>query len=251
MASGIVAVPAPRVAVIAALPREIAPFCKQARPDPALKKQGITLCRIDDTVAVAAGMGAERAMLAFEAALRLCKAELIISAGFAGACDPMLGAGVAIEASEVIDTLTGERYATDAPQARVLDAQFCTAQPRESIVLASTPAITGVQEKERLHASYGAAAVDMEAATVARLARARGIPFRAIKGVSDGHDFDMEGMNRFTGKQGEFKTGRFALHTAVRPWTWRKAVQLGGGSQHALAAMTELLRDALQQHVLR
>ncbi len=69
--------------------------------------------------------------------------------------------------------------------------------------------------------------VDMEAATVARLARMRGLGFRAIKAVSDAHDFELSSLSRFASPHGHFRTGAFALHTALRPAPWRQTMQLG------------------------
>lgn len=244
--AAVVAVRAPRIAVIAALPREVASLRNHAKPEPALRNQGVVLYRLDNAVIATGGMGGERVTLALDAALRACKAELIISTGLAGACDPALDAGYAIEATEVIDTRTGERFATAASEGRIFDGRFGTGESRDSLVLATAPSIASIAEKTRLNAAYSAAAVDMEAATVGRLAQARGIPFRAIKGISDGHDFELGGLNKFTGARGQFRTGRFALHTAVRPWTWRKAMELGGGSQQAIAAMSALVRGVLE-----
>jgi adenosylhomocysteine nucleosidase len=84
--------------------------------------------------------------------------------------------------------------------------------------------------------------VDMEAATVARLAQAKGAGFRAIKGVSDGYDFELNSLGKFEGDRGSFRTGAFALYTAVRPWTWGRAIELGRGSARALAGLEEALR---------
>jgi adenosylhomocysteine nucleosidase len=82
----------------------------------------------------------------------------------------------------------------------------------------------------------------MEAATVARLAAMRGIPFRAVKAVSDAHDFELEGLSRFSSADGSFRTGAFALHTALRPGKWGKAMELGRGSSRALAGLTQALQ---------
>jgi adenosylhomocysteine nucleosidase len=79
--------------------------------------------------------------------------------------------------------------------------------------------------------------VDMEAAAVARLAVGRGLPFRAIKGISDAHDFEMESLSEFTGPRGQFRTGAFAVHTALRPHRWGAAMRLGRASNRALAAL--------------
>jgi adenosylhomocysteine nucleosidase len=143
-----------------------------------------------------------------------------------------------VEARGVIDARTGERFeAGDGSGA--------------GQVLVTTEAIAGVREKERLAASYGAAMVDMEAATVARLARARGMGFRAIKGISDAHDFEIASMGRFADERGQFRTGAFALHMALRPGTWGAAMQLGRDSSRALTGMQERLRALLKESELR
>jgi adenosylhomocysteine nucleosidase len=77
---------------------------------------------------------------------------------------------------------------------------------------------------------------------VARLARAHGLGFRAIKAVSDAHDFELAGLGRFAGKHGSFRTGAFALHTGLRPWNWKEAIALGRGSAKALAALDVVLK---------
>ena len=115
------------------------------------------------------------------------------------------------------------------------------------VTLATAGAIASVAEKARLAESLGAAIVDMEAATVARLAMARGVEFRAIKGVSDGYDFELSALAKFEGERGSFRTGSFAAYTAARPWTWGKAIELGRGSAKALAGLEVALRGVLAE----
>jgi adenosylhomocysteine nucleosidase len=138
-----------------------------------------------------------------------------------------------MEPTLIVDAKTGERFVCD-------DAK----DPQR--VLVTTEAIAGVREKARLRESYGAALVDMEAATIARLAQARGLRLRAIKGVSDAHDFEMESMKRFADARGQFRTGAFALHTALRPRGWSAAMTLGRDSNRALAKMTATLRAVVE-----
>lgn len=222
---------AAKVAIIAALPREIAGLVRGVRPDPELRKRRIHLYRIDGSVVVAGGIGASRSALALDAALHNVEPSLIISTGLAGACSPEIHAGEVIEATTVVDAKTGERFP-------------CATSGVER-VLVTTEAIAGVREKARLHATYNAALVDMEAATVARLALARGLSFRAIKGISDAHDFEMESMNRFADARGHFRTGAFALHTALRPQNWSSAMRLGRESNRALARLWAELRSVI------
>ena len=221
----------PKIAIIAALPREIAGLVRGTRPDPELRQRGIHLYRIEGAVVVAAGMGPARVTLSLEAALRIEGIELIISTGLAGACSPNIHTGEVIEAATVVDAKTGER--------------FPCAGSGPHLVLITTQTIAGIREKARLRESYNAALVDMEAATVARLALARAIRFRAIKGISDAHDFEMEAMSRFVDAHGHFRTAAFALHTALHPQTWSSAARLGRESNRALTKLWAELRTLI------
>ena len=221
-----------RIAIVAALPREIAQLVRGVAADAGLRQQGIYLYRLPKAVVVAAGMGAARAEIAVQAALAEGGVDLMVSTGLAGACTSTLLVGEVAEAGIVVDGQSGTRYATGQGS---------------DLVLVSADSIANVREKARLARSYLAAMVDMEAATVARLAVEKGLAFRAIKGISDAHDFEMEELSCFAGENGEFRTAAFALHTALRPGTWRKAMQLGHNSKRALAALTKTLQQIIGQ----
>lgn len=225
--------PLPKHAIIAALPRE---FDLLARDLPATRIRHADGILIQSATAphgasplllVTAGMGPERVSLAVAAALAHGPIATLLSVGFAGACDPSLNPGDVIEASLVIDSRSGERFPTDAA--------FEVAAPG---VLVSSTQIAGIAEKRRLRETYNAAAVDMEAATVARLARAHGIPFGALKAISDEHDVDLTALSTFTDVHGHFRTSAFALHTLLRPGQWRAAARLGRNSKSALHNLT-------------
>jgi adenosylhomocysteine nucleosidase len=219
-----------RVAIVAALPREIAELVRGTKPDAALLKRGIHLHELPGAVVVAAGMGMERVTLAVEAAMNAAEITSLVSVGLAGGCSAIATAGCVLEARTTIDARSGESYASGYGD--------CT--------LVTAVNIAGVAEKARLRDTYGAAMVDMEAATVARLAVAKGIPFRAIKGISDAHDFELAALGRFTSKQGHFNTLGFALHTAMRPHAWGKTMKLGRHSSQALVALTAMLKHEFQ-----
>lgn len=175
-------------------------------------------------------------MVAVRVALEEGPVSTLVSVGLAGGCDPALASGTVLEAGTVVDARSGERFA----------AGGAGSTGGEGLVtLVTTHTIAGVSEKQRLFASYGAAVVDMEAATVARLAQARGLQFRALKAVSDAHDFELTSLSRFQSRHGHFRTGAFALHTALRPASWRKTMQLGAGSQRALRALTTTLQGLI------
>ncbi len=220
-----------RIAVIVALPRELRALVGRQKPDAGLAARGVFLYRLGRATLVAGGMGAGRASVAFEAALADGDVDEVISAGLAGGCSAEAVPGTVLEAGMVVESRTGERFRTVLGEG----------QP----VLVTAEAIASVAEKARLAAAYRASLVDMEAATVARLAAAHGLRFRAIKGVSDGHDFELASLGRFTGKHGHFRTGAFALHTALRPGTWATAGKLGRNSSRALTGLAERLVDAI------
>jgi adenosylhomocysteine nucleosidase len=221
-----------KIAIIAALPREIAGLVGGTKADASLVKDGVWLYRVEGAVVVAAGMGAERAAVAVEAALSIGEVGMLISMGMAGGCVPGVQAGSVVEAGVVVDVATGERF---------------VAGSGTGVTLATAGAIASVAEKARLAESFGASMVDMEAATVARMALAREVGFRAIKGVSDGYGFELSALTKFEGEKGSFRTGAFAAYTAVRPWTWRKAIELGRGSAKALGALEVMLRGVLAE----
>lgn len=213
-------------AMIAALPREVRALVKGWERR---RIAGGVVYTNGDAVVACAGMGAARMALAVQAAMDVLPVTDLISVGLAGACDPKMRVGEIVRAGVVVDARTGERFE---------DAQF-------KQVLVSSDAIANAKEKARLHASYSAAAVDMEAASVARLAQAHGLGFHAIKAISDEAEFEMEGLARFSTAEGQFREAAFALHAALRPAMWSKVIVLGRNSSKAVDALTEALRGEL------
>src|ERR1700679_120927 len=154
-------------AIIAALPGELE---HRVRGWQEHKLPGrITVYTNDFAVVAYAGMGAARVTLAVQAAMSIRPITALFSVGLAGACDPSLHVGDIVRAGVVVDTQSGERYRNS--------------QLRQ--VLVSALAIASVKEKQRLYESYGASAVDMESATVARIAQVHNLNFQAIKVISE------------------------------------------------------------------
>jgi adenosylhomocysteine nucleosidase len=214
-------------AIIAALPRELKQLVRGWQEHKLTNK---TIVYTNDfAVAACAGMGPERAALAVQAAMASRPVTALLSVGLGGACDPALRIGDIVRAGVVVDTQSGERY--DSPGFKQ--------------VLVTVPAISGVKEKRRLYDSYHAAAVDMEAATVARMARAYNLDFRAIKAISDEASFELEELKRFATHDGQFREAAFAGYSMVRPRLWPTLVQLAGNSRRAIEALTNELNTQL------
>jgi adenosylhomocysteine nucleosidase len=206
-----------RVAVIAALPGELAPLVRGWRRD---RVAGVPRWRRAadglEWVAACAGTGAGAAARAYAAAAAGGPPQRVISVGWAGALTAAQPAGAACAVGTVIDAATGERFAAATP----------------GCILATTDRVAGADEKRRL-AATGADLVDMEAAAVARLARRDGASFVCIKGISDAWDDPLPDFNPFIGPDGHFHVARLVAHAALRPGWWPGLVRLGRQSRRA------------------
>jgi adenosylhomocysteine nucleosidase len=220
-------------AIIAALPREVKHLVRGWQEH---KLPNKTIAYTNDfAVVVCAGMGAIRVTLAVQAALAMKPVTALLSAGLAGACDPSLRVGDIVHAGVVVDMQSGEQY-NDASLTQIL---------------VSSPSIASVAEKRRLYESYRASAVDMEAATVARLARAHNLSFRAIKAISDDASFELQELTRFATSDGQFREAAFAAHFAVRPLLWPKVFHLAGNSRRAIQSLTAEVQSQLDWYKQR
>jgi adenosylhomocysteine nucleosidase len=214
-------------AIIAALPREVKHLVRGWQEHRLPNK---TLVYTNDFAVVAcAGMGAERATLAVQAAMAMKPVTALLSVGLAGGCSPSLEAGEIVHAGIVVDTQTGERFS---------NSQFHQ-------ILVSTPAVASVKEKLRLYESYAASAVDMEAATVARIAQGNALHFQAIKAISDVASFELQELARFATPDGQFREAAFAAYSVARPRLWSKLIHLAGNSSRAIQSLTAELESQL------
>jgi adenosylhomocysteine nucleosidase len=219
-----------RIAVVAALEREVSPLIQNWK---------IRSCEYNgrlykffenqDAVLVCGGIGPEAARRATEAIVQEFEPSLIVSVGFAGALDAKLRVGDVIEPRTVIDAKDGSRVDTGSGEG----------------ILVTYSSVAGREQKEKLRTSFGAAAVDMEAASVARGAQSRDVEFGALKVVSDDSSFDMPAMEGFIGPDGSFRSAKFGFHVAVRPWLWVSTIALASNSARASRALSEALQGFL------
>jgi adenosylhomocysteine nucleosidase len=231
--------PKPRPVFIAALRREIAAVVKGDgwHEDHSKHARNIHLYVHEDAIVTCAGMGAARASLAIEAALALGPASELISVGFAGACDLRFHIGDVIHPSILIDAKTGERFFLADPS---------TTEAAEIVVTVAAPA--DAVAKQRLSISYSASAVDMEASAVARIAQAHGLPFSAIKAISDEADFELPDMQQFSTEDGQFQESEFGLFVAFRPWMWKSVLRMASGSKLAAQRLHAQIEAHIQEH---
>jgi len=160
------------------------------------------------------------------------KLDALISYGWAGALTCALKPPGAYAISEVIDDLTGERFAT---------------QSAEGIRLVTLDHVAHVDEKRSLAERHQAVLVDMEAATVARLAAENSIPFYCFKGISDGYTDHLPDFSRFISQSGQLRIAAFLTYAALHPVYWRALARLGKNSAVAASNLARLLSKSKLQ----
>jgi adenosylhomocysteine nucleosidase len=218
--------PAEKIAIVAALEREVDLLVKEWRVSiHEFEGREFRFFESKRMTVVCGGIGAVAARGAAEAAISVYRPNLVVSAGFAGALEPNLRVGDVVIPRWVIDARDSSRHDTGAGEG----------------VLLTVSQVAGIKEKEKLAQAYCANAVDMEAASVAKGAQKHGIPFLAVKVISDRMDFVMPPLERFVDNSGQFRTLSFAVYSAVRPWLWKSVIQLGRNSAAAAKALRKTL----------
>jgi adenosylhomocysteine nucleosidase len=234
----------PRVAIVAALEREVSRLTRTCRRvQQQYEGRSFVFFEQDDAVVVCGGIGLDAARRASEAVIALYRPTLLQSVGFAGALDADLRVGDLFTPSVVIDARDGSRVQI---QHKGKDEDKNEDGRREHS-LVTFMAVAGAKQKASLSHAYGAKAVDMEAAAVAAAAHAHGIPFSATKVISDDSSFELPEMARFIDSQGRFHTARFAAFVALRPWLWSRVATLASNSRNAAKILGEHLQRFHQE----
>ena len=225
-----------RIGIIAALPGELKPLVRGRQKMPVARGSGIEMWEWElggkQVVAVCAGMGSAAARRAFTAAEFAGSLDVVLSVGWAGALAESAKPGECYAVSEVVDSLTGERFSANSIGER----------------LVTTAHVADAAEKHRLATSYGAKLVDMEAAAVARLAQMRGIPMYCFKAVSDGVGANLPDLNPFIDIDGKMRMPKFLAHVAMRPQYWAPLAQLGRNSTVAATALANVAGAFLKDY---
>ena len=224
-----------RVGIIAAMPGELAPLVKGWERVPTAKH--VWRWEKDDRgarwIATCAGIGRDRATKAFAEAEKDGALSAVLTIGWAGALREGFSAGNEYQVRQIVNAQTGE--------------QFEAVSGGERAGLVTSARIAGEAEKRRLAAAYpGAALVDMEGATVARLASMRQIPVFCFKAVSDGLEDRLPDMNAYVDAEGQFQVARFAANVAFRPQYWGALSRFGKNSRKAAVELGKSVSEFLR-----
>jgi adenosylhomocysteine nucleosidase len=219
-----------KIAIVAALDREVMRLVRRWRmSEHEHEGRRYRFFENPPVVVVCGGIGAEAARRATEAVIRLYLPSRVWSVGFAGGLDSAMKVGDGFRPCRVVDASDGSAVETDGEG-----------------TLVSYDSVVGVEQKRKLGQAYGARAVDMEAAAVARGAQARGVEFAAYKVISDESDFELPAIERFI-RNGEFRTLAFMRYTAIRPWLWPRVIRLARNSSRASETLCHWLAQSSVQ----
>lgn len=186
--------------------------------------------------AIAGGGDADRLEATLDA--RAPGSAGILSCGLAGALDPALRVGDVVVSGRITD---GEPT-DDGHGARCVPdwagAVHAALEAAEGPIFANGRAIGSRAEKAALFAATGAVAVDMESHIAARVADRHGLPFLAIRVISDGAadalpPAALVGMN----PDGSMALGRVLASLARHPLQLPALIRTGMAAETAFAGL--------------
>jgi adenosylhomocysteine nucleosidase len=164
--------------IIVALPTEAAILTKQP------VKQHIPIILSDTVILIVCGMGTANAKQAAQLLLKKGITSLL-SFGTAGGLNPERLPGDIIVANSCINS-NGDIFPVDSNwQQRIINCLLKSLNVSSAAICESTKVIANSTDKQKLFQSNNAAAVDMESAALAQLAKEHIIPFISIRVIVD------------------------------------------------------------------
>lgn len=173
------------------------------------------------------GIGASNAART-AAALADDAPEALISAGFCGALAADLRVGDLVAADVVVDERTGERFAADP-------TLLAAAPGRRGAMVSAGRVVRTPAERARLEGL----AVDMESAALARAARDAGIPFLALRAVTDERGHRVPDFDRIMNAAGRLTPGAGIVHFVLHPREIPALLRLGPAARTAGRTLRE------------
>jgi adenosylhomocysteine nucleosidase len=238
----------PPIAVLVALEEELRAVSRRlSAPSLEERLRGHT---DSDIVLAKSGMGAARARDCAQTLIARCRPRLILIAGFCAGLTQEAAPGDLILVAEAIDPTSGMRHRplpsllTAAQSARLPQIPTHTGR-----LLTVTRIATTAGEKQAIRsAAADIAALDMETAGAACAAAAAGIPWLAVRAVTDAlrdslpFDFD-----RWTHPHtGEIARARLTLAALTRPWQIPALIRLGSRSTRAARHLALYLESVVR-----
>ena len=202
------------------------------------------------TILVQSGMGRSRSEAAIRSVLSAYDADVLISFGFAGALAEELKPGDLVLASEVHAI---RAYDEDEAHAEAIPVDLSLRTQAEAILkragIACTTGnfvtemgpVTVPEEKETLHQRYDAVAVDMESAWIAQISAQEGVPFLALRAISDTIHEEILPFDQFMTSEGGWKKRRAVTFFLRHPSRVSVLLRLAAHTRWARRSLSEAL----------
>lgn len=242
------------IGIVGALRWELSPLERKLKLRRVEREGGIVLIvgthEEHEVVLAIGGIGQTRASHASQILVDRFKPQVVISAGFAGALDASLQPGDLILGEVILRTVGSRQSAVGRVRSWEIGEQ--PIQQEVEPVAFSTPALVAKAEDEAMAlglryrrgmllsldvmltesyekkeaASSGALAVEMEGAAIAQIASSSGLPFLAVRSISDALDQDLGlDFNKLLHGRGRLSYKRTFLalltHLSALPSVWR------------------------------
>ena len=179
------------------------------------------------------GIGRDNSRRTLEQALAQGPAGLVLTCGFAGGLRPNLAIGAVLFETDVPWLAAALRAAGAGP------ARFHCAR---------RIAVTAV-EKQQLHRTTGADAVEMESACIQELCRQRGIDCATVRVISDTASEDMPlDFNRLSRPDLSLDYGKLAWAIACAPHRIAGLLRLQANCKRAAQRLANVLETVLRQN---
>lgn len=233
------------LAVIAAMPEELAPLVRLARVDGtsslgSLRVRRASIAGGELRLAVS-GVGARRAEDAAAALLAGCRPAALLVIGVAGGLQPGLPCGALVVAERLRDA----GPTLPAPDPRLVERAVRAGATRGTVLSAPRMLCTAA-DKARGRAdaaTAGPAVVDLESAAFARQAARAAIPFVVVRAVCDPAEEDLPlDFNAFRDEQGGVRRSAVGRRALFRPDLLPRLLDLRrrvGRCSESLARFTE------------
>jgi adenosylhomocysteine nucleosidase len=160
--------------------------------------------------------------------------EAIVSAGICGGLSPNIAVGTVVIGSEIV--WNGTRIPTDEVWVMAIAARI-----QEGIcgAIAGSDTIVGTPAaKAALHRETGALAADMESYIAAQVAARHGLPFAALRTVSDGaNDTLPAAVSDAIGSDGDVRTSVVLGAVARNPLQIPTLIRLARNTNRAMASL--------------
>ena len=168
----------------------------------------------------------------------------LISFGFAGGIDERLAAGTIVLATEIRAGRYDRTRSTDQWRQTVRSAVKWSRPPIEAPIAAVDKIVSEAGDKTRLRYQTDAVAADMESFAVGRAAHDAGLPFIAVRAISDPalQSLPIMALDAVDA-QGKLRPGRILWSLIRHPGQLRELVRLADNTRAASEALSQVIRQ--------